>query len=875
MKEMPNQQPPKLASRLFDWWGGRALTEDLKGDLEEGFYENLEAKGSFKAKWIYTYQVLTLCFSYALKRRKDSAAYSPYYATNSLAMFNNYFKIAMRNFMKQKLFTSINLLGLALGMSICLLAISITYSILESDNFHEKKERVFQINAYLKDADQSRIYGSVFPAVGDYMEEKYPFIETALNIHSGFRPVVNHHGNLLDFHGYYVDPEFFQVFSFKLIEGDPRTALAKPNTIILTKSVAEKLFRDADPMGKVLETETGSFTVTGVMPDLKETHLYFQVLTSQQTYKLQLADHNPVNDWKQYRNHYLYLLLKPETQNASLQDALAQTSVKAEEFNPETSIELQSVRLDKAVPRWDISNAIGIGWDYPSLLFFFFIGLLILLPAIFNYTNLSIARAMKRAKEIGIRKVVGAQKAQIKAQFIVETVIMTILALVGSMFVFVIVQNELLDMIISAEVLNTSIRPSLVVVFIIFGLIIGVLSGLFPAVYFSRLSPIHSLKGDMKPGSFSVSGIKKGLFVFQFALSLFFIIGVATIVRQYHHVFNRQHGFDSENVLTIAFNGQNKEVALQELARHPDVKAVTTTSHLPGINMQSASWAIPNGKDTLQASEIFIGDDFVKNMNMELVWGFSPPKNQSTHNEELVMVNEEFLRAASVFDRAEDTLTFVMEDGRHARISGVLKDLHYEPLSREIRPMIFRKSTAKSQFVLLSLQSNDIQKTIGELEEIWTEVDQKVPFEASFLDDEIERAYKFLTVQIKIFSFLGALAIVISCLGLLGMVSYTTENRTKEIAIRKIMGASVSSIYLLLTRDFIRLIGYSALLAIPLAYVFYDKMFLYFLIRYGLGLGFWEVLASVFFLFLLGFFFIFWQTSKVAQSNPATNLRYE
>lgn len=316
-------------------------------------------------------------------------------------------------------------------------------------------------------------------------------------------------------------------------------------------------------------------------------------------------------------------------------------------------------------------------------------------------------------------------------------------------------------------------------------------------------------------------------------------------------------------------------MALQELSAHPDVKTITTASHLPGIPIQSTTQITPNGQDTIKVAEIFIGEDFIENMKMEMTWGNTSSLTDATKNEEPVLVNEQFLRSAAVFERAEDTLTFMLTDGKHARIAGVLRDLHYEPLSQVIRPMIFRYSLKDSHYALLSIQSRDIQKTVSDLEAIWRSIDQNVPFEASFLEDEIERAYKFLTTQVKIFSFLGALSIVISCLGLLGMVSYTTENRTKEIAIRKIMGAPVSGIYLLLTKDFIKLIAYSALLAIPLSYVFYDQIFLHLLIRYGLGLGILEVIASVLFLFTASFVFIYWQTSKVAQANPATNLRYE
>ncbi len=873
MNPKHNSTPPCFASWLLSQFAGMADIEDLMGDLEEGFAEMVRDKGLLRARWYYWRHTFSICFSYALRSRRRSMALSAYYSQGSFGMLHNYTKIAVRNFWKHKLFTSLNIVGLALGMSVCLLALSISVAIIQSDEFHTHKDRIYQINTAIADEEGSSVYGSTFPALGEHMEAEYPFVEAAIEIRTGFRPEVKHHGHLLDFHGYYVDPQFLQVFSFPLLQGDPATALARPNTMVITQAVADKLFRDTDPMGKVLETEEGSFTVTGVMADLKQTHMYFQVLTSQLTMTPTIVQR--AEDWQRFRNHYLYLLLEPGVEATTLSNALAQTADLAAEYNPEIGVGLEAVVLDQVVPRWNIHNAIGIGWDYPSMIFFLFIGMVILVPAIFNYTNLSIARALKRAKEIGIRKVVGARKQQIKIQFITETVIMTLLSLIGSILIFIPLQREFLLMVIAAEVLDTTIGWPVIAVFVAFALIIGLVAGLFPALYFSRLSPADSLKGAGTNRSASVSGIKKGLFVAQFGLSMFFIIGIATLARQYRHVFNESHGFQSEQVLTIPFHGQNKQIAIVELANHPDVSAITTSSHLPGIPINQQVEVTPNSKDTLSVVEVFIGDNLVSQLKMELAWGSDDLLATSTKNQESVLVNEQFLRSMAVFEGTEDSLTFTMADGTHARIEGILKDLHFEPLSEQIQPMVFRQSLDHSRYALLTVQSMDIQHTLVNLEMIWQSIDQEVPFEATFLDDEIEKSYSFLRAQIKIFSYLGTLAVVISCLGLLGMVSYTTENRTKEIAIRKIMGASVSGIHLLLARDFIRLIGYSALIAVPVSYLFYDKLFLYFLIRYGLGVGFLEIFASVLFLFLVGSIFIFWQTSNVVRTNPATNLRYE
>lgn len=869
--------PPILAQKLLKTFAGKANLEDIQGDLDEVYGLHLEQSGKLKADVNYWKQIFSLLFSYGLRKRKSKAAYSPFYHKNSIAMLSNYFKIALRNFSKHKLFTSLNIVGLSLGMCVCLLALSVSVGIYQSDEWQANKERIFQINTAL--ADESGeisygTYGSTFHAVGNHLHKNYPFIERIVNIKSGFVPEINHHGNLMDFHGYYVDNSFLETFSFKLLEGDAGSALESPFSIVLTSDAAKTLYRDDNPLGKTLETQFGTFTVTGIIENPRQTHFFFEILTSYETFR-KLNQTNLDNDWINYRNNYVYALLSEGVQKSELSNALSQIGTHAESFHTDMRIILESIRLDEAVPRWNISNAIGIGWDQPTMIFFMVIGLLVLLPAVFNYTNLSIAQALKRAKEIGVRKVVGAEKAQIKAQFIVETVLLSVLGLLGSLVILYPMKTEFMGMVRAAEVISTDPSLSQVVAFLLFAIIVGILGGIFPAQYFARLNPIQTLKGEIKNGKSTVSGYKKGLFVFQFFLSLIFVIGVVTIARQHAYALNTNHGFDSDNVLAIPFEGLDKQVAMHELKNHGDVKALTTASHLPGVFVEDAVKATSNRQDTIDVKEVFIGDGFIEKMNIQLAWGNSDALHQSNQNEEFVLVNEQFIQSMKVFNLQKDTLLFSLEDGTQCRIVGILQDFNFEPLTEIIDPMMFRYSIEKSRYALLTVNSTNIKRTINELEMRWREIDQESHFEATFLDHAIEDAYYFLRVQIKFFTVLSTLAITISCLGLLGMVSYTTENRTKEIAIRKIMGATDGSLYYLLTKDFIRLILIAALIATPVAYVFYDKLFLYFLIRYGTGLGWVEVIVSIAFLFLVGLSSIYWQTSRVTKANPATKLRYE
>lgn len=789
-------------------------------------------------------------------------------------MIKNYFKIALRNFSKHKLFTSLNMLGLALGMSICLLALSISVAIYQSDDWQENKERIFQINTHVVDQSDDRTFASTFYAMGNHLKDQYPFVEETVTIRPGFSPMINHHGNKISFDGYFTEQSFLNVFSYKLVKGDQNTALSTPSSIIITEKVAETLFRDEEPLGQSLETDLGVFEVTGVMENPKKTHLFFQVLGTLEN-QAHLTNSNTSKDWMNFKWNYVYAQLDRKDSKKFLKEALAQISTHASSFNPDKKIELEFVNLEGVVPRWNISHAIGIGWDQPTMIFFLVIGLLVLLPAVFNYTNMSIARALKRAKEIGVRKVVGAEKYQIKAQFIIETILLSVISLAGSLVILYPMKREFLSFVLGAEVLDTDPSIPQILTFLVFSILMGVFAGLFPAQYFARLNPIQTIKGEIKNGKSGVSGFKKGLFVFQFFLSLVFVIEVVAIARQHTYALNSNHGFQSENILSVPFEYVDKQVAINELQTHPDVKALTTSSNLPGVVMNQVTEVTSNDQDTIEVKQVFIGDDFIDQMQIELAWGESESLSISNKSEELVLVNEQFISAIKVFNLQKDSLRFTLADGTNCRVVGILNDFNFEPLSELIDPMIMRYSIENSEFALLTLTSSNIKRTVDELEQIWEGIDQEAGFHSSFLDDEIEDAYWFLKIQMKFFTVLSTLAITISCLGLLGMVSYTTENRTKEIAVRKIMGATDGSLYYLLTKDFIKLIIIAALIAVPISYIFYDKLFFYILIRYGTGLGLLEVVISIAFLFLVGAASIFWQTSKVTKANPATKLRYE
>ncbi|MEM6643550.1 MAG: FtsX-like permease family protein [Bacteroidota bacterium] len=865
----------RLANRLLDFFGGNADLEDLKGDLSELFKQDEKKYGRFIAKlrcWKHTFSLLR---SYALIRRKSQASYSSYYSSNIAAVFKNYLKISIRNFARYKLFTVLNVFGLALGMSISLIALTVSVSVYQIDEFHEKKTRLFQVNTRIEEQDQKATFSSTFHASSHYLDVNYPFIEKVVDIRSGLDPKIDHHGQEMELNGYYAGEHFFEVFTFQMLQGNKKTALRDPMSVVLTKRTARKLFRDKNPLGETIESELGRLTVTGVMDDLHQTHFYFDLLVSYSTFE-KMSQIDLKNDWEYYRDHYTYVLLQEGSSQEQLEKALLETSQVASLAFTDRKVTMMHTNISEIVPhKWYISNSLGVGWDQAALVFFIVIGLLILLPAIFNYTNLSIARSLRRAKEIGIRKVMGVRKGQIRTQFVVETILMTLLALILSFVIMIPLKEAFMEMVYFTDVVDTDVNSYQVITFICFAVLVGLFAGIFPAIHFSRLNPTQTLKGDVLNQANGVTKYKKGLFVFQFFMSLVLLIGVAAIGKQYTFILNNNYGFKSANTLCIPFNGMNKRVLLNEVSKHQDILSATATSHIPGLRSETSVLSTPNEIDTLALMQIFIGDDYVEQMDMQFVWGDGKEMRQSNLSEQFVLVNQEYMRSVRVLNKQQDSLRFTLEDGTKCRIVGILKDFNFEPVTELISPLVFRYSLADSHFALLSVNSSNMKRTMAELDEIWNQIDESRVFNATFLNDEIEDAYSFMLAQIKFFSVLSILAISISCMGLLGMISFSTENRTKEIAVRKIMGATNVSLYYMLTKDFLKLIGLSTLLAVPFSYVFYDKIFLKFLIKYDTGLSPWDILMSVGFLFLVGAVSIYGQTSKVTKANPSDKLRYE
>ncbi|MEO9965709.1 MAG: ABC transporter permease [Reichenbachiella sp.] len=870
------QSPPRLAVKLFFWFCGNAAVEDLYGDLEELYISNTTTIGRKKANRIFWRQVLSLIFSYAVKKRKKDASYSFRFNAPSLALIANFLKVSARSLVKHKTFSFINIIGLAFGMSICLLGITMLYSIQQFDKFHVNGDRIYRINTKIKSSSVNDKFATTAPYVTDRIGGYTEQIESTITINDGFNAQIDIDENEMSFSGLYADVEFLKAFTFPLQAGNTSSALNEPFSLILTEKSATRLFGHSDVLGKVLEVkEKGLFKITGIMKDYPSaSHLQFEALVSYST--LEAIDKGLTkryDDYRFYINSYTYLLLKEGVSAKSLEEPLSKIADGLSVDNEQFALYLQPI--SNIVSGEDINYSIGPVFDQLTMAFFVFLTLIILLPACFNYANLSLARSLKRAKEIGLRKVVGGGRRDIFIQFLFETLIITCISLVGAVYIFTLIREEFLSMIIGADTLDLSIHWPVALSFIAFALFTSFLAGIIPAIYFSKMSAISSLKGGAKAGILFKGGLRNVLTVVQFCLSILFIFGAIAMSTQYIHTINYEKGFDESNKVLLPLHGVDKDLVSHEFSIHPEVQQIAFSSGVPGTPSNDEEWVqIEDGIDSVAVAQLFVDNSYLDLMKFEIIEGKKFIEDLSRVNEEQLFINETLLTTMNWTKQEALNKTLLLEGGHVGRVIGVVKDFNHLPVFEEIQPFFFRYNPDRFSTATMQVSTTDVFGTAMKFEATWETLNKIVPFELIFLEDKLDTAYQSLRNQIKIYSFLSFLAISIACLGLLGMVVFSMENKIKEIGIRKVMGASVKDLTLQLSNGFFKLMLIAAIIALPLAFVFFEFM-LGQIVFYHAPLGWFELSLSLITLIILGGGTIVTQTLRAAKINPVNNLRYE
>ena len=792
-------------------------------------------------------------------------------------MFKNYIKIAIRGMARSKLFTAINLVGLAISMSVGLLIITFVSDLTSYDDFHENKDNIYRVIATDKRTNEPPItMASTSVKMGLNIKESVAGVEDVTKICLGFNGVAEIGENKLPFRAYWADNSFFNVFTYPFDAGNPDSALKDPYSLVLTEKSATKLFGKTDVLGETIKFGDDNYTVTGVMKDIpKLSYLDFEALVSFSTVALQNANtDNGFFNWDNIYSTYTYVLLPPKHNLESLQTNLNRLahSENTKLRNREITLSLQP--LMKISIGDSMSNEVGPTLNALTIWILIALALIVIISACFNYTNLSIARALKRSREVGIRKVIGAKKRQVIWQFVIESVVISLGALLLSFLLFLFLREQFISLHSFVDSLALmEVTPKLIVSFVLLAIVIGIIAGIFPALFFSKIQALDVLKGPSNLKLFKRVNLRKSLIVVQFIFSLIFITVTVIGYTQYKNFITYDLGFQTENIVNIDLQGNNGGLLAEKLSKIPAISDVSRSSLVTSLGRQNkALLKYKNPNDSLLVLENTVDENYLSLHGHEFLAG----SNFEETNSNEVIVNEKLLERFNISksDPYGALGEMVVVDGKELIIRGVLKDFHYERVESAIKPTILRFSPSPNGYLNAMISTNDWPETLAQIESVWKEVDEVRPIDAQLYTDRIEKAFGAIAMIVKIIGFLSFLAICISSLGLLGMVVFTTETRLKEISIRKVLGATEGNLVYLLGKKFLVLLLLSAGIALPITYFLFDKLILT-NFAYHQSIGVSELFAGFLGILLIASLIIGSQTLKAANTNPAKTLRDE
>ena len=806
-------------------------------------------------------------------------------------MIGSYIKTSGRSLMRNKLFSTINIVGLAISMSVGLLLIAFVLDLLSYDRFHENGNRIYRItNVATFNREQGGKFGSTSIKTGKLIREKVTGVEEVAILRSDFSQDAKVGDNIIPIQGFWAEPSVFRIFTFPMLEGDPETALKEPNSIVLTETAAKKLFGKESALGKAIKFDTLNYQVTGVMKDVPFfSHIKFEALVSLTTAEQLNRTDKDFEKWTSMWSNYVYLLLPENSDMASIRsqlDAIAKEENRADE---NTKIELELLPLYKIVVGENLGrSSMGPQGPHmaPAVLWILGgLGLVVILSACFNYTNLSIARAMRRFKEVGLRKAIGAGKSQVMQQFLAEAIIVSLAALLLSYLIFLVLRPQLISLAPEMQrMVKLELTPTMVLAFIAFSVVVGVIAGFMPAIFFSKVSAIHALRNVSPVKAFKHVTLRRVLVVIQYTVTLIFITATAVGYVQYKDILAFDLGFNTENILNIDMQGNKPDALVKELSEMPEVTGLSRSLIVTSVgNAWGGFVKYKDSRDSALVMTNHVDENYLPLHDYKLVAGGNFKARPSTGEAVTeVIVNQQVLKRFNIGandpEKAigeEITFSSFKIHGRKLTIVGVMQDFHYGKVDNLIGPVAFMFWTPQDRAIInVKIQSADLAATMAKIESTWQEIDRVHPFKAEFYDEAIEEAYSEFSAMIKIIGFLSFLTISISSMGLFGMVVFTTETRLKEISIRKVMGATSGNLIYLLSRGFLVLLSISAVVALPLTYFFFENVVLT-NFPYHTPVQLAELFVGLFAVLLIALVMIGSQTMKAAVSNPAEVLKNE
>jgi putative ABC transport system permease protein len=795
-------------------------------------------------------------------------------------MLKNLWLVALRNIKKDKAYTFLNVIGLAVGITCCLFLIFYIQDELSFDRYNENADRIVRINSYIDEPENHMKLAITQFVLAPELKKDFPEVEDAVRFQARGRTMFKN-GDLHFYEDklFFTDSNVFKVFTYEFVEGDPRTALKEPKSIVLTQTSAQKYFgKNTSAVGKSLLNNEGEiFNVTGVIKDVPQnSHLLFTALISAST----LPAEYDGGGWGNF-NIYTYALLKRGTDQAAFEKKLlglydqfmapifTQFNIKIHYgVQPVADIHLHS----------DMTNEPEELGSMSYIYIFSAIALFMLIIACINYMNISTARSSRRAKEIGIRKVTGSNKAQLISQFLVESLLTSCIALLLSIILVLSMLplfNSLSGKLLSWHVL---LQPSTFFILIGIILFVGIGGGLYPAFYLSKFNPVTVLKGRLSKGSSNVN-LRRALIVVQFSISMIMLVCTYVVYKQLQFVRNKDLGFNKEQVLSMEVDGndnvQSKVIAFKDaLKANPQVTSVSASQGRPGngnVNFLLFSLDSKNGRTDKGVLCYGVDENYFLTLGIQLTKG----RNFSGLSDTLhsIIVNENL---ASYFGWKEPLGQIVKQSGdtssNYSEVIGVVKDFNQKSLYNPVEPLIlFYRPNSNN--ILAKVNPQNITATVSSIEKSWKSIFPELPFQYVFLDQDFDSQYAADQKRGKIFTAFSILTILITCLGLLGLIAFTTQQRQKEIGIRKVMGAGLMQIVPMIVKNFVLLVGLSCFIAFPVAWYFMSKWLKVF--PYNTGLSPEPFLLSAIIILLITLLAVTFHTVKAALANPVKSLRME
>jgi len=807
-------------------------------------------------------------------------------------MFKNYVKIALRNFLKHKGFSFINIFGLAIGVACCLLIVLYVLDEVSYDQYHEKADQIYRVG--IRGFVNNNLFHGVVTCapMAKALVNEFPEVTAATRLRNFGFPVFRYKDKVFSEEKvFWVDQAFLDVFTVPFIKGDPKTALAQPNTIVLTRSMALKYFGDEDPVGKSLNADKRrDYLVTGVVQDVPHnSHFHYDFLASLVTYD---DSESPI--WVS-NNYYTYLVLQEGASSEAFEAKLAAlvkkyvgpqiqaaVGITLEQFfasggdwsyfiQPLTGIHLHSHLDYELEPNGDIAY----------VYIFSIIAIGILLVACINFVNLATARAANRAREVGIRKTVGSNRGQLIRQFLSETTIMSffavLLALLAVQLLLPLFNN------ITGKGLAVPYIQNVLTIPLLLGLVlfIGILAGTYPAFFLASFDPVVVLKTEMS-GRSKKSNMRNVLVLFQFTVSIVLIVGTVIVSRQLKYIQNRNLGFNKEQVVIVKKTddiGNQVPAFRQELLKNPKVINATNTNNLIGNEFGNSAYKLAGatGEETHLLWTYTTDPHFVETYQIEMAAG-RYYKEERQADQQSAVINEAAVKDLGLTDPVGKQIVAIGPTPDRSltfTIIGVMKNFHFKSLHHQIGPLIVHLygPEGRGRYVSVRIHSENIRETMTFLENTWRKFAANQAFEYEFFDDHFARIYQAEERTGQIFFSFSLLAIFIAILGLFGLAAFVAEQRTKEIGIRKVLGATEVGIIFLLSKQFTKWVVLSNLFAWPIAYHFMTKWLQRF--AYQASISVWSFLFAFIVVLFLALLTVSYQTVKAARSNPVELLRYE